>query len=86
MANHKSAQKRARQIKTRTMRNRSQESAVKTAIKNLYKAVDAKDKKTATGLLVNAQSLLDRLAKNGIIKGNTAARKTSRLAAQISKL
>lgn len=86
MANHKSAEKRARQTKVRTVRNRSQETAVKTAVKKVRTAIEAKDKSAASTLLVAAQSLLARLAKKGVIKNNTAARKTGRLASQINKL
>lgn len=86
MANHKSAEKRARQTKVRTVRNRSQETAVKTAVKKVRAAIEANDKSTASTLLVAAQSLLARLAKKGVIKNNTAARKTGRLASQINKL
>lgn len=86
MANHKSAEKRARQTKTRTVRNKSQESSVKSAVKKVRAAIEAKDKSTAATLLVAAQSLLARLAKKGVIKDNTASRKTGRLASQINKL
>ena len=86
MANHKSAEKRARQTKVRTARNKSQESSVKSAVKKVRAAIEAKDKATASKLLQTAQSLLARLAKTGVIKDNTAARKTGRLASQINKL
>lgn len=86
MANHKSAEKRARQTKTRTVRNKSQESSVKSAVKKVRAAIEANDKSTAATLLVAAQSLLARLAKKGVIKDNTASRKTGRLASQINKL
>lgn len=86
MANHKSAEKRARQTKVRTARNKSQTSSVRSAVKKVRAAIEANDKSAAAKLLVTAQSLLDRLAKTGVIKNNTAARKTGRLAAAINKL
>ena len=43
-------------------------------------------KDEASTLLVTAQKLLGRLAKTGVIKTNTAGRRTSRLASQINKL
>lgn len=86
MPHHKSAKKRVRQTETRTARNRAQTSETRTAIKKVRNAIEAKDKAGASKLLTTAQSLLARLAKKGSIKGNTAARRTGRLAAQINKL
>jgi small subunit ribosomal protein S20 len=86
VANHKSAKKRARQSIVRNERNTIKKSATRNAIKAIRTAIEAKDKATATGLLTGTQKLLDRLAKHGVIKRNTAARKTSRLASQINKL
>lgn len=86
MANHKSAEKRARQTVVRTERNKTRKTKTKSIIKKLREAVAAGDKETAQGLLPKAQSLLARLAKNGVVKGNNAHRRTGRLAKQISKL
>ena len=86
MANHKSAKKRARQTEVRNARNTAQRSAVKSAIKNTRTAITEGNKEAANKLLLSTQKLLDRLAKKGIIKSNTAARKTSRLAGQVNKL
>ncbi len=55
-------------------------------MKAIRSAIETKDKATASGLLAGTQKLLARLAKSGVIKQNTAARKTSRLASQVSKL
>ena len=86
MANHKSAEKRNRQNKVRNERNTARRSAVRTVIKKLTAAVDNGEKENASSLLVAAQEKLARLAKNGVIKRNTAARKTSRLASKINSL
>ncbi|WP_419172714.1 30S ribosomal protein S20 [Halobacteriovorax sp.] len=86
MANHKSSKKRARQAIVRNERNTSRRTAVKTAVKNVRNAIEAGKKEEASTLLVTAQKLLGRLAKHGVIKTNTAGRKTSRLANQINKL
>lgn len=86
MANHKSAKKRSRQTVVRNERNTAKKTAVKTAVKKVRTAIEAGNKEEATGLLVTAQKLLSRLAKHGVIKNNTAGRKTSRLANQINKL
>ncbi len=86
MANHKSAKKRARQTEVRSARNTAQRSAVKSAIKNTRNAITEGNKELASKLLLSTQKLLDRLAKKGIIKSNTAARRTSRLASQVNKI
>ena len=86
MANHKSSVKRARQEKKRSARNRASVSATRTAIKKIHSATAENKKDEAAKHLTTVQSLLGRLAKRGIIKKNTAARKTARLAARIAKL
>jgi small subunit ribosomal protein S20 len=86
MANHKSAKKRTRQNIVRNERNTVKRSLVKNATKKVRAAISEGNKQAASELLVNAQRLLARLAKSGVIKGNTAARKTSRLAGQINNI
>ena len=85
VANHKSAKKRARQTLVRNERNTVKRSMTKTAIKKIRVAIKGNDSKMAQSLLPEAQKLLFRLAKNGIIKNNTAARKISRLSKQANK-
>lgn len=57
-------------------------SKARTAIKALRSAIDKKDKEAAQKLLPQVQSLLTKTH----LKANTIARRTSRLAAQTSKL
>lgn len=85
MPHHKSAKKRVRQTATRTKRNKIKTTMARTAEKKIQTAVEAGDKEGASKLLVQAQSLLARLAKTGVIKPNTAARKTSRLTKFVAK-
>lgn len=86
MANHKSSEKRAKQDIKKNLANKVSESKSKTAIKKVRDAVVAGDKKGAAELLKSAQAELRKLAKNGVIKLNAAARKTSRLASQVNGL
>lgn len=86
MANHKSSEKRARQDIKKNLANKVNESKTKTAVKKVRDALTAGDKKVAVEALKNAQAELRKLAKTGVIKLNTAARKTSRLASQINNL
>lgn len=86
MANHKSAEKRAKQNLKKNELNKHRKSEVATAVRKVRTAIEAKDKTLAKGLLVKAQSLLDKLAKVGVIKRNSSGRRVSRLAEQISSL
>ncbi len=86
MANHKSSEKRARQDIKKNLVNKVNESKTKTAVKKVRDAVTAGDKKAALEVLKTAQAELRKLAKTGVIKANTAARKTSRLATQVNAL
>lgn len=52
-------------------------------VKDLRKHVVAGETKEAEGMLPKAQKAIDKAAKRGIIKGNTADRKKSRLVAAI---
>ncbi len=72
----KSAKKRMRQSRTRTAHNRTQRSAIKTAVK---KARTETTKET----VANAMQALDRGARKGLIHRNAAARKKSRLAKRL---
>jgi len=83
VANHKSSEKRARQTPKKTLRNKVAESRVKTIVKAVKLAIEEKDLTLAAKLLPQAQRLIDRLAKIGVIKRQTAGRKVSRLASQI---
>ena len=80
MANIKSAKKRILVAATRTARNNSIRSEVKTAIKKVEAAVSANDKAAATVSLKNATSIIEAAASKGVYHKNNAARKVSRLA------
>jgi len=86
MANHVSAEKRARQALKRRARNRSTLSAVRTAIKKVEAAVAAKDKEAATTALSSATSLIGRAASKRVLHPNTAGRRVSRLTVQVNQL
>ena len=86
MATHKSAAKRAKQTIKKNTRNKAKRSDTKTAVKAVRDAIAAKDKTKALELLLAAQSKLSKLAKSSAMNWKTAARKTSRLAAQVAGL
>ena len=86
MANTPSAKKRAIQAEKRRSHNASLRSMVRTYIKNVVKAVDAKDLPKAQAALVAAVPVIDRMADKGIIHKNKAARHKSRLNAHVKAL
>jgi small subunit ribosomal protein S20 len=81
----KSAVKANRQNIKRREHNRALRSKLRTGLKAIRKALDAKDIDGAKTLLKGTQSLVDKMATKGIIHRNTAARYKSRLVARISK-
>lgn len=86
MANIKSAKKRILVSEKRAARNKSVRSKVKTAIKKVEAAIEAKDKAAAQEALKAAVSELDKATKKGIYHKNTTARKVSRLTIAVNKL
>ena len=86
MANSAQARKRARQANVRRDHNMSQRSELRTAIKNVRKAILAGDKAAAQAVFVQAQTTIDSIADKNIIHKNTAARQKSRLSARIKAM
>ncbi len=86
MANTPSAKKRAKQAEKRRSHNASQRSMVRTYIKNVIKAIDAKDAALAATAYTLAVPVIDRMADKGIIHKNKAARHKSRLNGHIKVL
>ena len=79
MANIKSAKKRILVTRTKTERNKSIRSAVKTAMKKVDAAVAAGDKAAAQSALTAAISTIESAASKGVYHKNNSARKVSRL-------
>ncbi|MGQ0699525.1 MAG: 30S ribosomal protein S20 [Panacagrimonas sp.] len=86
MANTASAKKRARQAVKARARNAGQRSMIRTTIKKVVKALDAKDKVTALAAYAEMVPVIDRYANRGMIHKNKAARHKSRLTARINAL
>lgn len=83
MANHKSAIKRVRSDKAKTLRNKYQHKTTRNAIRNLRALTD---KTEAEKLYPSVVSMLDKLAKKNIIHSKKAANLKSGLALHISGL
>ena len=85
MANSKTARKRIRIAETRRVRNRPYRTAARTFVKKAEAAIRAGDQTVAQSAVVDAISMLDRVASKGIIHKNNAARRKSRLMAKLNK-
>ena len=80
MANIKSARKRAKQAVERREHNMSLRTEVRTAIKNVKKAVAAGNKENAAKTLRDSQRVIDRIVAKGVLHRNAGDRHKSRLA------
>ncbi len=85
MPNIKSAEKRARQSEKRRVQNRVYRAAARTAVKKARIAVDSANPESEQAVL-NAIQALDKAAAKGTIHANNAARRKSRLMAQLHKM
>ena len=86
MAHHKSAIKRIKQSIKKTARNRHVSSTLKTYIKRVREAVEAKDKDAALAALKVAIPVIDATATRGVIHSSTASRNVSRLTKRVNTL
>jgi small subunit ribosomal protein S20 len=86
MANHFSALKRTRQTKRRTVRNRSNASQLRTALRSLRESLDKGDKAAASQTYRETVSALDKAIQKGVVHENTASRYKSRLSKRLSAL
>ena len=86
MANSAQARKRARQAAATNKRNAGLRSTLRTAVKNVRKAIAAGDKAAAMKELKASQAVIDRIADKKIVHKNTASRTKSRLAHAIKAL
>jgi len=83
MAQHKSAEKRARQNIKRHARNKASLTRMKTLIKNVR---SAKDKDAGAVALRTAVKALDQLGSKGLIHKNKASNQKSALTKFVSKM
>ena len=86
MANIKSARKRARQAQVRRVHNMSLRTAVRTAIKNVKKAIAGGDKAAVATVLRDSQRVIDRVVAKGVMHRNAGDRHKSRLAHALKNL
>lgn len=82
MAKNRSAMKRAEQSKERAVRNASQRSAMKTAVKKFEEAAATGEQANLEASYKKATRLVDKAAAKGILHSNTRDRKKAQLAKQ----
>ena len=86
MANMKNAKKKIRVIAKETERNNNYSASMKTAVKNVEKAVVSKDKEKAADNLKVAIKKIDKAKSAGVITNNKAARNKSRLTKKVNAM
>ncbi len=82
----KSAKKALRGSQRKMVFNLRRKRVMKDSIKTIDKLVLGKNKEEAMNNLSSAYKAIDKAAKRGVIKKNTAARKKSRLARAIKNI
>lgn len=85
MANIQSAEKRNRQRIKRRNRNQYHLTTMRTYVKKVRTAIDAKDAGKAGEALKAAVQIIDKAAQKGVIPKKSAARKISRLTLAVRK-
>lgn len=84
--NIKSAIKRVDVIRTRTLRNASLKSNLRTTIRKFDETLVGSSREDAQAKLQKALVTIDKAVTKGILHKNTAARKKSRLTRSFNKL
>ena len=86
MPNMKNAKKAVKVIGKRNVSNNDYKASMRTAIKNVEKAVVAKDREKAEGALKIAIKRIDKAASKGVTAKNTCARNKSRLTKKVNEM
>lgn len=86
MANIKSAKKRILVNETKAARNKAIKSKVKTAVKKVEAAVEAKDAATAKTALKAAIVEITKAGTKGVYHKNTVSRKVARLSKAVDSI
>ncbi len=86
MPNIKSAKKRVKVIKAKTLQNKMFKSALRTSMKKYNAALNAGDKELASQTYREAVKKLDKAVARGIIHKNCAAHKKSQFTRKLNAL
>ena len=86
MPNMKNAKKAVKVISRREESNNNYEASMKTAFKNVERAVLSKDKEKANEALKVAIKRIDKAAAKGVAQKNFVARNKSRLTKKVNEM
>lgn len=86
MPNMKNAKKAVKTIEKKRIINNNYKASMKTAIKNVEKAILSKDKKSAEEALKIAIVRLDKAASAKVVTANFVARNKSRLTKKVNDM
>ena len=86
MPNTKSALRRTKKTRHQTSVNRARKGKYKSAIKQMSNYIDSGKMKEARDFLPKFHSRLMKIAKTGVIRKETVARKISKITKKIKKL
>ncbi len=86
MANHKSAEKRARQSITRRQRNKHFLTQMRNSIREIRKGIEGKKVEGLTDQLKALTSKVQKLVSKGTIHKNTGSRYISRISQKVQSL
>ena len=86
MPNMKNAKKRILVNQKKEVSNNNYAATMKTAVKNVERAINSKDKEAASEKYKVAVKAIDKAAQKGAVKKNTCARNKSRLSKKINEM
>lgn len=86
MPNLKNAVKKVKVIAKKSESNNTFKASMRTAIKKVEKAVEAKDKANASELLKDAIKKINKAVSKGVIHKNTGARYKARLTKKVNAM
>jgi small subunit ribosomal protein S20 len=86
MANTQSAKKAARQTIRRTTANKERRSRTRSYARKVEEAIASGDKAAALAALKEAEPVIARAAKKGLMHRKAASRKVSRLAKRVGAM
>ena len=86
MANMKNAKKKIKVIAKKKKNNNDFKTSMRTAMKNVEKAVVSNDKNVATDALKVAIKRIDKATAKGVVTKNFCARNKSRLTKKVNEM
>ena len=86
MPNMKNAKKAVKVIARKEECNNNYEASMKTAIKNVERAIEAKDKGAANEALKVAIKRIDKATSKGVVAKNNCARNKSRITKKVNEM